>query len=395
MTDATQVIQDLNKSFDEFKSTNDALMSKMAKGEALSELKEKTEKIERDMERLESLQKDVDDLAKRSQRQKSQEESIESLEHKEAYSRFLIKGHEDGLGDLQVKADITTTTDASGGYAVPENVDRMIMQIERDANPLRAACNNISINVSEWKKLVSTNGAGSGWVGETAARPKTDSPQLTQVALSFGELYANPATTQKALDEMVTPVEQWLAEEVGYEFADKENLAFTSGTGTNMPKGILAYTLAATPNFGQIKQVISEAVGEFDYDDFITLESAIKAGYRNNAMLMTSRSGVTNLRKLKLDNKYLWQPSQQAGQPSTLGGYAILENEDMPAFASGANAYVFGDFRRGYTIADVFGTRVLRDPYTNKPYVGFYTTKRLGGGVVDSTALAVATIKSA
>lgn len=387
-----EAIEKLNRSFEEFKTTNDELMSKTAKGEAVAELKEKTERIEKELDRLDELKKDIEDVAKKAQRQKSKEENQDVIDHKNAYSKFLIKGHDDNLAELQMKADITTTADASGGYAVPENVDRMIMQIERDANPLRAACNQISVGVSEWKKLVSTNGAASGWVGEEAARPKTNAPQMTQVALSFGEIYANPATTQKGLDEMVTPVEQWLAEEVGYEFADQENAAFTSGSGTDRPKGILSYTLSASPAFGEIKQVTSSASGAFDYDDFIDLESAIKAGYRNNASLMTSRSGVVNLRKLKVDNKYLWQPSAQLGQPNLLGGYAVLENEDMPTFAAGANAYVFGDFRRGYTIADVFGTRVMRDPYTNKPHVHFYTTKRLGGGVVDSTALAVSTI---
>lgn len=393
--DLNQVVEDLNKGFEEFKKSNNEMLEKMAKGKAVAELEEKTAKIEKDLDQLEDIKKDLEELAKKTQRQKAREESIEVLEHKEAFSKFLVKGHDDGLEELQRKADISTTSDSTGGFAVPENVDRMILQIEKDANPLRAACNQISIGVSEYKKLVSTNGAGSGWVGEEANRPKTGSPGLAQVALSFGELYANPATTQKALDEMVTPVEQWLSEEVGYEFADQENAAFTSGDGTNKPKGILAYDIVANPTFGQIQQVTTETIGEFDFDDFIDLESAIKAGYRNGASLMTARSGVKNLRKLKDgQGNYLWQQSAQAGQPNELGGYAILENEDMPAFAAGSNAYAFGNFRRAYTIADVFGTRVLRDPYTNKPFVHFYTTKRLGGGLIDSTAIAVATIRS-
>lgn len=391
MSELNQVVEDLNKGFEEFKKSNDEVLSKMAKGAAVAELQEKTERIEIELNKLEDIKKDLEDVAKRTQRQKSKDdESLEVFEHKQAYRAFLKSGKDDGLAELQVKADVTTTADVSGGFAVPENVDRTILQIARDANPMRSLCRQVSIGVSEWKKLVSTNGAGSGWVGEEAARPKTDSPQMTQVALSFGEIYANPATTQKALDEMVTPVESWLAEEVGYEFADQENAAFTSGNGTNKPKGPLAYTLSATPAFGEIKLVTSGTSGTFDYDDWIDLEYSLKAGYRNNATLMTSRSGIVNLRKLKdLNGNYLWQTSQVAGQPNQLGGYNVVENEDMPAFAAGANAYIFADFKRGYTIADVFGTRVLRDPYTNKPYVHFYTTKRLGGGVVDSTAIAV------
>jgi len=304
----------------------------------------------------------------------------------------LLKGDETGLEDLQKKA-LSTGVDADGGYSMPDALDREIMQIEKDANPMRGICGQISVRSSEWKKLVSANGAASGWVGETAARPETNTPTLNLVALSFGELYANPATTQKALDELVTPVESWLAEEVGYTFADDENLAFTSGNGTNKPKGPLAYTLSATPSFGEIKQFTSASSGVFDFDDFIDLEGSIKAGYRNNASLVAARSGVSALRKIKdTTGNYLWQPSLQLGTPAQMGGYGIVENEDMPAFAAGANAFMFGDFRRFYLIADVFGTRVLRDPYTNKPYVHFYTTKRLGGGVVDSTAAAVGTV---
>ena len=277
-----EAIEQLNRSFEEFKTTNDELMKKTAKGEAVAELKEKTERIEKELDKLEDLKKDIEDVAKKSQRKKSNEESDEVLEHKQAYRDFLVKGQEEGLSELQAKA-LSAGTDADGGYAVPENVDRMIMQIEKDANPMRGLCNQVSIGVSEWKKLVSNNGAASGWVGETAARPETATPTLSQVALSFGEIYANPSATQKSLDEMVTNVEQWLAEEVAYEFADKENLAFTSGDGSNKPKGILDYTLSASPSFGQIKQVTSDSSGSFDFDDFIELESAIKAGYRNNA----------------------------------------------------------------------------------------------------------------
>lgn len=392
--DFKKVVDELGSSFAEFKTTQTELSKGFAKGEAVSELQAKNEKIEKDLERLDDLKKDIEDLAKRSQRQSAaSDESAEVAEHKAAYNAFLRKGHDDNLADLQMKADVTTTADVSGGFAVPENVDRMIMQIERDANPMRGICNQISVSVSEWKKLVSTNGAVSGWVGEEAARGKTNAPQLTQVALSFGEIYANPATTQKALDEMVTPVEQWLAEEVGYSFADAENAAFTSGDGTNKPKGILDYTLDAAPDFGEIKLVTSGTSGAFGLVDFVALESSIKEGYRNNASFMCARSSVNNLRTLVDGNgNFLWQPSAQLGQPNAFAGYSVVENEDMPAFAAGANSHIFGDFRRGYTIADVFGTRVLRDPFTNKPFVQFYTTKRLGGGVVDSTALAVGAV---
>jgi len=198
---------------------------------------------------------------------------------------------------------------------------------------------------------------------------------------------------------MFFDAEGWLQAEVARDFAEREGNAFLLGNGTNKPKGLLAYTLSTDPDgtrdFGKLQKVHSGEAGKFDGDDLISLVYALKRGYRSNASWMMSGLTVAACRLLKDDqNNYLWQPGLQAGQPSTLLGYGIVENEDMPDVAVDANAVLFGDFRRAYTIVDRIGTRVLRDPYTNKPNVGFYTTKRVGGMLTDSQAVKVLTLSA-
>ena len=210
----------------------------------------------------------------------------------------------------------------------------------------------------------------------------------------MGELYSNPQATQQSLDDIHFNVEQWLSEEVAREFAEQEGNAFLLGNGTNKPKGILAYDLDAAADkdrvFGKLQKLVSGAAGSFTGDNLIDLIYSTKKGYRKNAQFMMNTLTLCKARKLKdSEGNYLWQPWLQAGQPSTLLSHAIAENEDMPDAEADANAILFGDFKRGYAVVDRFGTRVLRDPYSNKPNVGFYTTKRVGGMLLDSNAIKV------
>jgi HK97 family phage major capsid protein len=251
----------------------------------------------------------------------------------------------------------------------------------------------------EYKKLINLGGADAGWVGEMDQRTATNTSKLKQIAPIFGELYANPMATQKSLDDMFFDVEKWLAEEVGEVFAEKESHAALLGDGQNKMKGLLAHTLAltddATRAFDQIQKFHSGNVGSFSPDDLITLVYGLKKGYRKGAKFMLNSNTLAATRKFKDgQGNYIWQPSMIAGQPSLLMGQGIAENEDMPDIAADSNAVAFGNFKRAYTIVDRIGTRMLRDPYTNKPYVGFYTTKRVGGMLNDSKAVKVLTLSN-
>lgn len=389
-------IENLGKAFEEFKKENDQRLEEISKkGAADPLLTEKVDKINKDVGEFAELKKRLDEMETKGNRPGKTAEAVVG-EHQKAYQRFLRKGQDDGLGELQQKA-VNVGTDADGGYAVPEQLDTEIAQIERQNAPMRGVARVIPVSNEEYKKLVNLGGAGSGWVGEQAARAETSGPSLAQLAPFFGEIYANPAATQKSLDDVMFSVEQWLADEVGIEFAEKENAAYTSGDGVSKPKGILAYPLATTDDstraFGTIQKRHSGTAGDFDGDDLINLIHDLRRGYRNGGQWMMSNLTFAKARKLKDGNgDYLWRPGLEAGSPDVLLGYGVVENDDMPDVAADANAIMFANYQRGYYIVDVRGTRVLRDPYTNKPFVHFYTTKRVGGMVVDSNAIKVLTL---
>ena len=393
-------VEKLGHTFEEFKKNNDAIIAQKAKGVVDPLLVEQDAKMQGAMDdfsaqktALEDLLSRVDDMEVKGGRPGQTQKEKDTEDHKKAFGDFLRKGAENGLSDLQVKAT-SIGSDPDGGYAVPQDLDSTISQLERDDTPMRQVCRVLPVSNENYEKLFNLGGAASGWVGETTARTITDSPTLAKVAPVFGEIYANPASTQRSLDDVMFSVEAWLATEVAREFAEQENVAFVSGNGTNKPSGILNATLSTdadgTRTFGEVQYRVSGTSAAFDGDDLIDIVYDLKAGYRRNGRWMLANDSLRLARKLKdTEGNYLWRPGLIEGQPASLIGYSITENEDLPAVAGGANSILFGDFMRGYLIVDVRGTRVLRDPFTNKPYVHFYSTKRVGGIVDDSQAIKV------
>ncbi|MFU6095925.1 phage major capsid protein, partial [Pseudomonas aeruginosa] len=386
----------LGAKFDEFKQRNDKRVEALEaeKGKLVEQVETLNEKLGQLDDMKSALEKELAGM-KRPDGTGTKAAS----EHKAAFMQFVRKGIDTGLGELQAKA-LQIGVDADGGYAVPEELDRNIIELLRDESPMRQVCNQIFVGTPDYKRLANLGGAGSGWVGETAPRPETSTPTLAQISAVMGELYANPQATQTSLDDMFFDVEGWLNSEVGREFSEKEGAAFLLGDGVNKPKGLLAYPFAVagdkTRPYGTLQRLVSGNAAAFSGDNLIDLVQAVKAGYRRAGTWMMNNLTVAYVRKLKdSEGNYLWRPGLEVGQPSSLLGYGITENEDMPDIAADANALAFGDFKRAYTIVDRIGTRVLRDPYTNKPYVGFYTTKRVGGMLVDSQAVKVLTLSAA
>ena len=402
------LLEKQNKAFAEFKEANDARLGALeAKGSVDPLLEEKVDKANAEITRLSKLLGELEAKAKRPRSLGDAGLSDEAAEHKEAFLGFIRKGREDGLRELEQKA-LNVTTGSDGGFAVPEELDRMIIDLVQDGSPMRQECNVVQVGSGDYKKLVNVHGTGSGWVDEDDTRAETTSPALAQVAAVMGEIYANAYATQTALDDIFFGAEQWLAAEIGAAFALAENTAFTSGDGTKKPKGFLAYATAATADatraFGTIEHIATGGSGAFKTasasvspaDDLVTAIYKLKAGLRTGAKFMMNSTVLAGVRKWKAygTGDYLWQPSTVAGQPSTLLGYPVVENEDMPAVAANALAIAFGNFKRAYTIVDRFGVRLLRDPYSAKPYVTFYATKRVGGMLVDSTAVKVIKLAS-
>jgi HK97 family phage major capsid protein len=398
--DVKQVADELGAKFTEFKKQNDkridAITSEKATlAESVSGLSETVKNLQKSKD---TLQDQLTQFQLKSNRPGSTELNQDQTEHKEAFGSFMRKGHEDGLQQLEQKA-LSVGTNADGGFAVPEELDRNIIELLRDATPMRQAAHIMTIGGSDYKKLVNLHGTGSGWVGETVERPATNTPTLAQIAPFMGEIYANPQVTQQMLDDGFFNVEQWLAQEVQNEFSEKENTAFTLGDGILKPKGFLAYATAATGDktraFGTLEHRETAGVGSVSADDIVKLIFALKKAYRNGASFMGSTDLLSELMVLKdSTGQYLWRAGLEIGESSTLRGYKYEENEDMPDVAAGALPLSFSNFKRGYTIVDRMGTRVLRDPYTNKPFVGFYTTKRVGGFVTDSQAIKLLKVKA-
>ena len=263
-------------------------------------------------------------------------------------------------------------------------------------SPIRAIANVVRTGTAGYRKLVTTGATVAGWASETGARAETATPTFQEIAPPSGELYANPAASQAMLDDAQFDVEAWLSGEIAREFAYAEGAAFISGNGTNKPKGFLTYTTTneadAVRAFGSLQYVASGAAGGFaasnPQDRLIDLVQALRAPYRQGATFVMNSATLARIRKFKTaDGAFLWQPALAAGQPATLLGYPVVEAEDMPDVAADSLSIAFGNFTHGYVIAERSDTSILRDPFTNKPFVNFYAVKRIGGAVANSEAI--------
>lgn len=390
-----ELIDQQGKAFEEFKKSNDERLAALEKDEARSELEEKTDRINDELGRLSAA---VDELAKKANRPGAPgAEGDEALqaEHKSAWLKWVRKGDDAGLADIERKA-MNVGTPADGGYAVPIQQDRDIMRLLTDLSPMRQVCRVMTVGTEDYRKLVNLGGTASGWVGETDARPATAGPTLAQLKPSFGELYANPEVTQKALDDIFFDVEGELSQDISESFAVLEGKAFLSGTGTNQPVGLLTAKTSAEADsaraFGTVQHIATGVADNFPAKDpadiLIDLIYSMKAGYRTGAQFMMNSMTLATMRKWKDgQGNYIWQPAMQNGQPGSIFGYGYVTNEDMPSAGAGAIPVVFGNFQQAYIIFDRVGIRSLRDPYTNKPFVGFYTTKRVGSMIANTQAV--------
>jgi len=312
-------------------------------------------------------------------------------------TKFIRKGL-DGLDDLQQKA-MSTTTGEDGGYAIPEIIAKDLENFEYQCSAVMRLANVVEAESGVYKKLVNLRGTGAGWAGETDARPNTGTPKLISVDIVIGEVYANPQATQQMLDDASFNVELFIAEEVGDKFADQLGAAFITGDGVNKPKGILSYAntneFDSARDFGVLQHVVTSATGQVTFDDVKGLRSSLNSKYRQGAAFLMNETTALHLSRIKDSNgQYIWQESVAAGEPPTLLGYPVEIDENLPDIAAGAFPLIFGNLKRGYHIPKRFDIRMLRDPFTSKPYVNFYTTQRIGGGVVNSEAIKLLKVKA-
>jgi HK97 family phage major capsid protein len=372
---------ELMAAFEAYKQANDARLEELeAKGASDPLTDERLKRIDRRLEALslKSVQPALSDGG---------EMDPADSERQAAWQRYLRGGDESGLARLDTKS-LNTGTDEQGGYVAPPELDRMIEARLRAASPMRAIATVRQTSASIYKKPVGL-GAAAAWAGETEARSQTSAPNLALLEFPAGELYAMPAATQTLLEDSYADIDEWLADEVEAAFSAQESAAFITGDGAGKPRGLLDYTITpdASHQWGEIGSVTGDFTASDPADQLIDLIYAPKSQFRADGRFVMNRRTVSAVRKLKdSDGRYLWQPGT-GGEAANLLGYPVSEVEDMPDIGAGNAAIAFGDFRRGYLVVDRQGARVLRDPFSAKPYVLFYTTKRVGGGVQNFDAI--------
>lgn len=378
--EAGEKVEQLAKAFADFKAEHSQQLDEAKKGnsDALQALK--VDRINSDIDRLQHA---VDDANTRlAALQMGAGAAGAGAAHDAEYTGAFRSHFRKG----EVQAALNKGAADEGGYLAPVEWDRTITDKLVLISPMRQLANVQPVSGAGLTKLFNLGGTASGWVGEAADRPQTATGTFASLGFGWGEIYANPAATQQLLDDAEINLEAWLAGEVNTEFAKQEGAAFFSGNGTNKPFGILTYVTgganAAKHPFGAIKAVNSGAASAITADGIIDVVHDLPSAFTGNARFALNRKTQGVIRKLKDgQGNYLWQPSYVAGTPATLAGFPISEVPDMPDVAANAIAALFGDFKQTYTVYDRVGVRVLRDPYTAKPYVLFYTTKRVGGGV--------------
>jgi HK97 family phage major capsid protein len=400
--EARAAMHEMMAAFEAFKGANDARLDEIERKRSADTLLE--EKVARIDQAVGAAQARLDRVVSEARRPGIESDGrhpatasratspLHGEETKAAFDGYLKTGQSLGL---ELKAGLSTASN-SAGYVVPEQTERAIERRLMAGSPMREIATVRTVGAGVFRKPVSTAGVASGWVAETAARPETDPATLALLEFPSADLYANPAATQSLLDDALIDLDEWLAAEVEDAFAAQETQAFVTGDGVNKPKGFLSYPIVADASavWGEIGYVASGGAGAFSSasptDRLIDLVYTPKAQYRPNGRFVMNRKTVSAVRKFKdADGNYIWQPAQRAGETASLLGYRVTEIETMPDIAANSAAIAFGDFQRGYLIVDRAGVRVLRDPYSAKPYVLFYTTKRVGGGVQNFDAIKV------
>ena len=398
--DMAAAFADFMGAFEVYKDTNETRIRDMER--RLSADVVTRDKLDRVDAALDEYKQRVDQLVLKERRPplegRQAVSTLAGVEHKAAFAAYVRGGHEQGLKALEKKAVTGGADDA--GFLVPDEIEREVTMRLASISPIRSIATVQTVSSGSYKRPFSSAGPVANWVAETADRPQTNAPVLKELAFPASELYAMPAASQALLEDSAVDIDRWLASEIEVAFAEKEGAAFVSGDGSGKPKGFMAYDKAAEASWtwGKIGFVATGAAGAFPAssgatglsagDCLIDLVYTLKAGYRQNATFVMNRKTQAAVRKLKdADGNHLWAPPASPGAPASLLNFPVVESEDMPNIAADAHAIAFGDFRRGYLVVDRAGIRILRDPFSAKPYVLFYTVKRVGGGVQDFDAI--------
>jgi HK97 family phage major capsid protein len=322
-------------------------------------------------------------------------ETDQAAPHRKALSAYLRNGDDDALRGLELEQKgLNTSVNAEGGYLVDPQTAERIQSVLRSGSSLRAVANVVQVDATSFDVLIDTSDTGAGWADEVTDTAETAVPQIERISIPLHELSAMPKASQRLLDDSAFDIEGWLAGRIADKFARAEADAFINGDGLGKPNGLLTGLSLdnATWMWGALGYVPTGTAGDFDAtnpaDTIVDLVYALEAQYRANATFVMNSKTAGAVRKMKdADGRFLWSDGLAAGEPARLMGYPVLIAEDMPDIAVDAMAIAFGDFGAGYTIAERPDLRVLRDPFSAKPHVLFYATKRVGGAISDYAAI--------
>lgn len=315
--------------------------------------------------------------------------------HQKAFNAYLRSGDEDAMRGLEIEGkSMSTAVAADGGYLVDPQTSDTIMSVLKSSASLRSIANVVNVEATSYDVLVDHTELGAGWADEVGTVTETASPQFDRISIALHELSALPKASQRLLDDAAFDIEGWLAGRIADKFARAEAAAFISGDGVDKPRGLLNHTIVedSTWSWGNLGYIATGADGDFDganpANSILDLVYALGAEYRANASFVMNSKTAGVVRKMKdADGRFLWTDGLTAGEPARLLGYPVLIAEDMPDIGSDAHAIAFGDFSTGYTVAERPDLRVLRDPFSAKPHVLFFATKRVGGDVSDFAAI--------
>ncbi len=412
--------------FEEYKKTNDARIEAVKSGASTEAMDAKLAKIDAHIDGLNEVKTKLEKMETKLSRPgvmdggRQEGESKEAAEYRHAFLDWMRapNDHERqqkaaaAAKQLEAKnrdgretraTQTVTSTGSAGGFALPEIIERQIARLSVDISPIRQIATVRTVGSPDYKELFDVNGAGFEWLGETDTRNQTNTPDLAEVAPTFGMASAKPQASEESLDDLFFDVENWLISSAAEAIAQGEGVAFISGNGTKKPTGFLAgptpvTTADSSRAFGTLQYIASgqAAAMPTSLDTLYDLIYSLRARYRNNARWVTSKLVLSALRKYKnADGDYLWQNAIAAGQPNTFMGYPVIEAEDMPTVGAGAFPLAFGDFKEGYLIADRVGMRITRDEITTPGFVKFYVRKRVGGKLRNTQAIKLLKISAA
>lgn len=388
LTEITAKLNELASHWEQFKVVNDRRLKEIEQrgtpdpltSEQVRKLNSVLDGYKDNIERLETA------LHRPYATSKAQLLSSSEQKYKQAFCDYLRKGNESGLGQLESKA-LSAGADADGGYLVTSYMTETMIKTIEDNSPMRQLASITSISTDALELIEDHDTASAGWTTETEARPDTKTPQIGKKIIPVHELYAQPKATQKLIDDASIDIESWLASKLTDVFVRMENSAFINGDGKGKPRGILACENSKT--WGKIEQIATGDPNNITTQGVFELYFSLREVYAVRAQFLMSRAAVQALRLLKdnTNGQYLWQPGLAAGNPDTVFGCAVTRCADMPGLGKGSIIMAFADFKCAYQIVDRQGIRVLRDPYTDKPFVKYYTTRRVGGDVTNFEAI--------